>query len=355
VTDWNSPAPPLVDWNPFDELVENHRRFVLTTHINPDGDGLGSEAALGLYLQGLGKDVTILNDGELPFNFQFLGRSISYVTFEAERAREILSSAEVLVILDTLVLSRIGKVEPLVRGSNLKIAVIDHHLGNADFADVAVVEKEACSTGELVYDYIRRNPGAWTRPMAEGAYAALITDTGSFRFSNTDPAAHAMAGHLVSLGVEPEKIGVEVFRYRHPDRVRFMGNVLANMHLNRDGTVAWLEVTRDLMDRFQVNGQDTEGLVDFPRTVPGVEVVALFTETGNGRVKLSMRSGGLVDVQNLATRFGGGGHRVAAGAQLEGPLEEARDKVIGTLEEAVGAARDAAQTASSRKGENGSD
>jgi phosphoesterase RecJ-like protein len=332
---WASPAAPLVDWQPFDDLVARESRFVLTTHVNPDGDGLGSEVGLALYLHRRGKQVTIVNDGALPENYGFLGDAFPMQRYDEAAPHAALVEAGALVVLDTSSPSRLGRLARHLDRPGLSVAVIDHHLGGAPFAQVACISTEACATGELVYEYIRREPGAWTRQMAEALYTALVTDTGSFRHSNTDPAAHAMAAHLIALGVEPERLGQQIFQQRHPGRIRFTGRVLAELQLSDDGTLAWLEVTRARMQEYGVDGQDTEGLVDVPRTLPGVYAVAMFTESPNGRVKVSLRSTGELDVEEVARRFGGGGHRAAAGAHVGGPHESARAEVLTALTGAV--------------------
>lgn len=339
---WESPAPPLADWAPLDELVARHRRFVLTTHVNPDGDGLGSEVAMALYLRGCGKDVAVINEGAVPHNYAFLAESCPIASFAPEPATAAVADAEVLMVLDTSVPARLGGMARFLGRPGLAVVVLDHHLGEAGFAALAYVTPHACATGELVYDFVRRHPEAWTLPLAEALYTALVTDTGSFRFSNTDPAAHAMAAHLLELGVRPEPLVAVIYQHRHPDRLRFIGEVLRGLALAADGSVAWLTIERATMRRFAVDGADTEGLVDFPRTIPGVEAVALFTEAVDGGVKVSFRSAGTVDVDAVARGFGGGGHRAAAGATLPGPLPEARERVLARLGEAVARARAAA-------------
>lgn len=336
---WESPATPLADWSRLDALVERCQRFVLTTHVNPDGDGLGSEVALALYLESLGKQVVILNDGNLPPNYTYLARSHAIESFDEARAREIFAAAEVLIVLDTCARPRLGRVGSYLEQPGLHVVVIDHHLGEAKFATLSIVVPEACAAGELVYDFIRRRPESWTRPMAEALYTSLVTDTGSFRFANTDPPAHAMAAHLLELGVQPEPLLALIHQHRHADRLRFLGAVLTRLQVTPDGAIAWLEADRDTMTRFDVNGTDTEGLVDFPRAIPGVEAVALLTETEAGRIKLSLRSTGRVDVDSVARGFGGGGHRAAAGALLRGPLEAARERVLEALAGAVARVR----------------
>ncbi len=319
----------------FDRLVRDKSRFVLTTHVNPDGDGLGSEVALALWLQAQGRDVAILNDGPPPWNYDFLSRGVPIETFTKERAEELFARAEVLVVLDTQNKDRLGRVAPYSERPGLEVVVLDHHVGDAAFGTLNVVIPEKAATGELIYDLIKRDPKGLTKPIAEALYAALVTDTGSFRHSNTDPDVHAMAGDLLAHGVESAAVQARIHASRNLDRLRFLGKLLCDLQSTPDGTVAWFEVRRDVLARYGVEGSDTEGLVDFPRNVPGVEAVMLLTELDDGRVKSSLRSSGRVDVHAVATSFGGGGHRYAAGATLTGPLDAARDRVLARLAEAI--------------------
>ena len=319
----------------FDELVRAKQRFVLTTHVNPDGDGLGSEVALALWLRARGKDVVIFNDGRAPSNYDWLAERFPIEAYTPARAEEVFAGAEVLVVLDMQNRERLGRLAPSLEKTGLAVAILDHHVGTPAFGDVHVVVPEKAATGELVYDLIRREPGALTAPMAEALYTALVTDTGSFRHSNTDPDVHTMAAELLSLGIESALIQSRIHQHRHVGRLRFLGHLLQELRTSEDGRIAWFEVTPDLFARYDVDGSDTEGLVDFPRTVPGVDAVLLLTDLGDGRVKASLRSSGRVDVNEVARRFQGGGHRFAAGATLEGPLAEARAKILDALAAAV--------------------
>jgi phosphoesterase RecJ-like protein len=318
-----------------DALLAQKQRFVLTTHVNPDGDGLGSEVALALWLRARGKDAAILNDGPPPWNYDFLSRTVPIETFTTERAEELFAKAEVLVVLDTQNKDRLGRVAPYADRAGLAVVVLDHHVGDAAFGTLNVVQPEKAATGELVYDLIRRDPNGLTTPIAEALYAALVTDTGSFRHSNTDPDVHAMAGDLLAHGVESAVIQARINASRNVERLRFVGRLLCDLQTTPDGTVAWFEVRREMFARYGVEASDSEGLVDFPRSVPGVEAVLLLTELEDGRVKASLRSSGKVDVHAVATALGGGGHRYAAGVTVAGPLEAARDQVLGRLKDAV--------------------
>ncbi|MGH7725190.1 MAG: DHH family phosphoesterase [Candidatus Eiseniibacteriota bacterium] len=322
-------------WQELDALVAARQRFVLTTHVNPDGDGLGSEVALGLYLKKLRKDVTILNDGRFPSNFEYLNLHFPIETFTPERAEEVFGSAEVLVVLDMQNKERLGRLGPYAERKGLQVVILDHHVGDAAFGNLNIVVPEKAATGELLYDYLKRDPARLDRPIAEALYTALVTDTGSFRHSNTDADVHAMAGHLLELGVESAVVQAWINQHRHVDRLRFIGHMLMNLKSTPDGTVAWFEVGPELFARYGVESSDTEGLVDFPRTVPGVEAVMLLTELSDGHVKVSMRSSGRVDVNRIAQARGGGGHRFAAGVTLAGTLPEVREKLLADFAEAI--------------------
>jgi len=321
----------------FEELVRTRQRFVLSTHVNPDGDGLGSEVGLGLYLEARGKDVVVLNDGPPPFNFDFLARLFPLEAYTPERAQAVFAAAEVWVVLDMQNQDRLGRLQPFVGQAGLTTVVLDHHVGDAAFGDLNIVVPEKAATGELVYDYLKHDLERFDVRMAEALYTALVTDTGSFRHSNTDPDVHTMAAHLLTLGVESAAVQARIHQHRHMDRLRFLGHMLKELHVSEDGALAWFEVTPELFTRYNVDGSDTEGLVDFPRTVPGVEVVALYTDLGDGRTKVSMRSSGRVDVNAIARALGGGGHRFAAGVTLDAPLPAARATMVARLTQAVAA------------------
>lgn len=324
-------------WEAFDALVESKQRFVLSTHVNPDGDGLGSEVALALALKARGKDVVVFNDGRAPHNFAFLEKLFPLEAWSPERAEEVFARADVLVVLDMQNRERLGRIAPYVDKPGLVTAILDHHVGDPAFGQVHVVAPEKAATGELVYDFLKRDRAKLTPEIAQALYTALVTDTGSFRHSNTDPDVHAMAAHLLELGVESASVQAEINRHRHMGRLRFVGHLLQALRTSDDGTIAWFEVTPDLFARYDVDGSDTEGLVDFPRTVPGVEAVMMLTDLANGKVKVSLRSSGRVDVHRVAHALGGGGHRFAAGITLNGSLDEARRTMVDALGSAIAA------------------
>jgi bifunctional oligoribonuclease and PAP phosphatase NrnA len=322
----------------FHQFVARHRRFLLTTHINPDGDGLGSEAATALWLGSMGKDIRILNDSVMPPAFAFLARHATFEVYESEVAERRFSESDALVVLDTSNRQRIGRLAALLDRHVIPVAVVDHHVSHASgFGAVNVIEPEASATGEILYDLIREGGGSITPDIAEALYVALMTDTGSFRYSNTDTHAHHMAADLLTHGLDPQRLHSQVHSHASAERLRFFGEVLSALELAADGRLVVLEAAPEQFERHHLVGADTDGLVDLPRTIAGVEVVVLFSEVERGKVKVSLRSTGRVSIDQVCSRLGGGGHVHAAGVLLRGSRAEARQRVLPELERLIAA------------------
>jgi phosphoesterase RecJ-like protein len=322
----------------FHEFLGRHRKFLLTTHINPDGDGLGSEAALALWLHERGREVRILNDSVMPPAFVFLARHATFESFEPGIAEERLNWADALIVLDTSNKQRIGRMAPLLDQHAIPIAIVDHHVSHATgFGQVNVIEPEASATGEILYDLIREGGGTITPEIAEALYVAVMTDTGSFRYSNTDTHAHRMAADLLTHGLDPQRLHAQVHSHASAERLRFFGEVLSALELMQDGRLVVLDAAPEQFSRHGLSGADTDGLVDLPRTIAGVEVVVLFSEVEAGKVKVSLRSTGRVSIDQVATRLGGGGHIHAAGVLLRGSRADARARILPELAKLIAA------------------
>lgn len=320
------------------DFIDRHHRFLLTTHVNPDGDGLGSEVAVALWLRSKGKVVQVLNDSVVPTAFLFLTRHQTLESWDAEVAERRMAEADALIVLDTSNRQRMGRLAPLLDRHILPVGIVDHHASHTQgFGQVNVIEPEASSTGEIVYDLLREDGAALTPEIAEALYVALMTDTGSFRYSNTDSHAHRMAADLLAHGIDPGRIHGQVHAHASAGRLRFFGEVLSAMEVIEDGRVVVMEAAPEQFQRHGLVGSDTEGLVDMPRTIAGVDVVALFSEVEPGKVKVSLRSTGRVDIDAICTALGGGGHRHAAGVLLRGTRAQARDRVLPALARVVGA------------------
>jgi phosphoesterase RecJ-like protein len=340
-----TPASP--ERQAFHDFVARHQRFLLTTHINPDGDGLGSELALALWLRARGKQVRILNDSPVPAAFTFLTRHHPVELFEPALAERCFDEADALVVLDTGNRQRTGRLAPLFDRHLIPVAVVDHHVTHTQgFGQVNVIEPEASSTGEILYDLIREAGTELDPDVAEALYVALMTDTGSFRYSNTDSPAHRMAADLLTHGLDPQRLHAQVHSHASAARLRFFGEVLSALELLEDGRVVVLVATPEQFQRHGLVGADTDGLVDLPRTIAGVEAVVLFSEVEPGKVKVSMRSTGRITVDQVASRLGGGGHPHAAGVLLRGRIAEVRERILPELRRRVAELPPVAETRS---------
>ena len=299
-------------------ILKRLNNFVLTTHVNPDGDGLGSELALALALRQLGKSATIINHSETPENYRWLDPGGEIVRFSPGRDRTAIERAEAIIILDTNQPDRLRSLEPFVRNSKAPRIVIDHHLDADPFAEHYAIDQEATSTGEIVYRLITALGGvAISKEIARALYAAIMTDTGSFRFPRTDPEIHNIAAELIARGADPVEIYVNVYESWTAGRLRLLGAVLSSMKTACDGRLAYLVCTQEMFRATGTTEVETDNFTTYPMSVKGVRIGILFNELEDG-VKISFRSKGRIPVNELAKEFGGNGHLNAAGARLFG-------------------------------------
>jgi len=313
-------------------FLGRHQRFLLTTHVNPDGDAIGSEVAFARWLRAAGKTVRILNDSPTPRAFEWLAEEGPVELYSESLAETRFAEADALVVIDTGNQQRIGRLaEPLARHA-IAVAVVDHHVTHDGFGQVNVIEPAAAAAAVLVYELIREAGVAIDEVSAMALYVGLATDTGNFRYSNTDARALRMAADLVELGVDASEVTSRVHQSAPPGRLRFFGEALAALEMRHGGQLVVLEATPEQFQRHGLSGADTEGLVDLPRAIEGVEAVALFSEVEPGRVKVSLRSTGRVNIDGVCARLGGGGHPHAAGVMLRGTREQARARVLPDLE-----------------------
>jgi phosphoesterase RecJ-like protein len=301
------------------------RRVALTTHVNADGDGVGSEVALWHLLTARGLRATIANPTPIPERFHFL--LPEGADHSARAAREI-EAADVVVVLDISDLSRLGDLARAITQSHA-IACIDHHVSQGSLPEgPRLVAPEAAATAELVFDMANALRWPLTADAARALYVGILTDTGGFRFANTTPRALRVAGALLERGVDPESIYASVYASAPEGRIRLTAEVLATLVVELEHGLAWVTVPPDALQRHRVTADDLDGIVEYPRSIAGVRLALLFRQLANGKVKVSFRSVGDVDVAELAQRFGGGGHRKAAGASLEGTMADAQAEVL---------------------------
>ncbi|MEO7083821.1 MAG: bifunctional oligoribonuclease/PAP phosphatase NrnA [Gemmatimonadaceae bacterium] len=303
------------------------KRVALSTHINADGDGCGSEAALARLLAQRGMDVRIVNPTPWPELFQFLlGDDVKDYS---DRGAAGFKDIDLLIVLDISEVSRLGNLADAVRALTVPKLVIDHHIAsNEPPGEYILTDTKACATGELIYDVASGLGLEITPQIARAIYTAILTDTGSFRFSNTSPRCHAIAGDMLASGADPEELYVRIYASAPAGRVRLLAEVLQTLGVDELHGLAWLSMSSGALQKYGVRQEDLDGIVEQARSIQGTRMAIFFRDLGHGRVKASFRSTGAVDVNAFARQFGGGGHAKAAGAMIAGPLVETRDRVL---------------------------
>ena len=309
-------------------LVEEGRRFLLTCHLRPDGDALGSMLGLAAVLRALGKEVVMFNVDPVPEYLRFLPRAV-----EVLRAAPLGEPFDATFVTDTASRALLPAELPPAEVTGPWV-VVDHHAAHDGFGDVVVRETDAVATGEVVLRLmadlgVERVPPDAAVPL----YTAIVTDTGGFRYQGTTPTTMRLAADLMEAGADPWTVAYNVFEGWAPARMKLLGAVLETLDTSHAGRVAVLTVTRATMARTGADDDMVEGLVNYARMLAGVEVAALvwewrLTEDGVASTKVSLRSRGNVDVSRVAVALGGGGHRSAAGATVRGALEDVRARVV---------------------------
>ncbi len=304
------------------------KKVILTTHVNADGDGAGCEAALLSFLADSGAEAWIVNPTSFPRRFRFIvDDEMKILEAASAEARDRCREADLCVIADTAEKSRIGRVSSLV--NHLPTLVIDHHpVGNDVFDGLLLQDDTAAAAGELVFDLFWSQGGPWRRSVVDALYVAIMTDTGSFRFSNVTAGVHSIVAELISRGASPDGIYREVYGQMPLRRIRLLQEVLPTLDVSQNERVAWISVPAKVFGDLGCNSDDLEGMIDYPRELSGVEVGLLFRELEDAQVKVSFRSNGVVDVNALARSFGGGGHLRASGALVNGSLDDVRERVV---------------------------
>ena len=310
------------------ELRDN-KRFLLTTHVNPDGDAIGSLGALALVLEGLGKQVTAYCQDEIPGFLRFLPYSERIV-------REIPgpSRFDLAVVLDCGELDRIGSAAGVLHQVE-RIIHIDHHASSDDFGQLNLVRPQCSSTAEILYEIFQAIPASLSLEAAENIYTAILTDTGSFRFANTTARALFIAAEMVALGVVPDKIASEVYDSMSPERLHLLALSLNTINLRANGRLASMLVSRRMLEETKTTVMDTDGFVNYPRGISTVEMAIFFREMDSGKVNVSLRSRGRLNVAEFARNHQGGGHHNAAAFRAEGSLTEVVEKVLAAAEKFI--------------------
>jgi phosphoesterase RecJ-like protein len=321
-----------VDWSPLVSFLRTHERPLLMTHIRPDADGLGAQLALHETLSALGKKPRIAIASKLPPRYAFLDPDRKLI--EDFKPAKFADRDSVLV-LDTGTWNQLGEFGEWLKTTNLPRAVVDHHRTQDDLGGLQFVDVAAESTGRLAREIIAALGVKLTPSLANNLFMAVATDTGWFRHPNATPPTFTLAAELVEAGASPTALYEELYESAPLARLRLVGVALERLQVRAGGKIAYTEIyLSDYVATGAVPG-DTEDLINHPRSVEGVEVALLFIEQPGGGTKVSFRARA-TDVSKLAERFGGGGHKLAAGARTNDPLPATRDLVLKAVEESLG-------------------
>ncbi|HTS19468.1 MAG TPA: bifunctional oligoribonuclease/PAP phosphatase NrnA [Verrucomicrobiae bacterium] len=316
------------------ELIRSQNTFLVLTHYRPDGDAVGSQLALVLMLQGLGKTVEAWNDDDVPSKFRFLPGSGQIIRPPTEP-----KDFDVVIAIDTSTWQRVGTASQRI-GKRKHFVNIDHHVSNEKFAELNWIVPEAPASGQIAFDLIKRGGFALTRDIATCLFAAISTDTGSFSYGSTTAESLRVAAELVDTGINVGEICRQVYESYPYARLMLLQKALAQLQLADGKRIAYTWVTVEMFEESGAKREDTEGLIDYARAIEGVVVALLFEELAEaGKFRVSLRSKNpKVDVNSVARRFGGGGHREAAGARFTGESHEIERKVLAAVSEALAAA-----------------
>ncbi len=318
-----------INWPRFVEIVQQHQRFLLISHIRPDCDALGSELGMAGVLESLGKQVIIVNGHATPANLQFIDPQKKIKQLGVDVQPEELANVEVLMILDTSAWQQLGEMSPVIKDSRAVKIVIDHHVSEDDLGAELFKNTTAEATGRLVFEAAEQLGVKITPEIATPLFAAVATDTGWYHFNSTTAGTYALASKLVEAGANPTKIYHDLYEQDTLARLQLRGRILARTQTDVDGRLAYTAVLRKDFEETGALPTDTEDVVNMTMAVKGNEVAVILVEQAQGGFKISFRSRTpAVDCSQLAGQFGGGGHKAAAGAFIAGTFTDAQTKVL---------------------------
>ena len=325
-----------LDWSPLVDLIRKHDDFLLMTHVRPDADGLGSQMALADALGHIGKKARVVIASKLPPRYEFLDpQRRTIVNFEPPG--DGFRACQAIFVMDTGTWNQLGDFGPYMKAAKVPKAVIDHHRTQDDLGATPFVDVTAEATGRMAYELIRALGAPISPVAANHLFMALALDTGWFRHPNTTAETFKLAEELVRLGANPPPLFEQLFECSPVERVRLVGVALGRLRTRSRGLVAFTEVfLKDYADTGAVPG-DTEDLINYPRSIDGVEVALLFIEQPGGGTKISFRARSRIDVSKIAERFDGGGHKLASGARSDLDLPTVREQVLRAVDEALAA------------------
>lgn len=317
------------NFNEITKLLEKNNSFLITSHKNIDGDAIGSELALYFILKKLNKKPIILNQDRLPRIYNFLPDSDKVHCLEDNYIN--IKNIDVGIIVDCSNFERIEETYKIFK--NIKnIINIDHHNSNKKFGDLNYIDSSASSVGEIIYDLIKFiNLDLLDEKISTCLYTAIITDTGSFRYSNVSSKTFSVVSDLASQGIKPNLIADNIYNRNTYSGLKLLGKALLTLEVDESNYASWLTITRDMLNNTEANDEEVEGIIDIARTLENTEVSILFRETKDNKIKVSFRSKGDFNVNEFAGKFNGGGHPNSSGCVCSGKIAEVKEKILSEL------------------------
>lgn len=312
------------------EAIKKYDNYIITSHINAEGDALGSELAVFYLVKQLGKNAVVVNNNNIPDRYKFIPGWKKVLTVDGK----IPKNYENVIVVDCPTIERAGRIAPIISNAKVKINV-DHHVSNEKFADFNWVCPEASSCGEMVFALYRNMALNINEEIATMLYVAILTDTGSFRYDATTTETHRIAGELIKLGVHPSKIAEKVYETKSLGDIELLAKALSTITLTSNGRIAYMCVTKKMLDETHTAPDRTDGFVNFARSIKGSEIALFFRQDtkDSGTIHVGFRSKGRVNVNVLAGKFGGGGHPKASGCLMKGGMDNVIKEVIKAAEE----------------------
>jgi phosphoesterase RecJ-like protein len=309
------------------EVLEEKKRFLITTHVDPDGDAIGSVFAMYFFLKKMGKSPKVYLKDAIPYRYAFLPRP-------EEIENGLGMEYEGILVLDCGDLRRVGEGYEILQGHDL-IVNIDHHETNEMFGKINYVSYGASSTAEILYDIFKSFENGFTYEVAINLYTGILTDTGSFRFENTNERAFKICAEMLSYGVSPRFVAEMVYENHPKERFFLLSEVLKTLEIEEGGKLGIASVTTEMLKKTRSTYEHSDGFVEYLKELKGVKVVVLLRELESGRCKVSMRSKNDIDVGRVCQRFGGGGHKNAAGCIVNGKLEDVKELIKRAVSEVL--------------------
>jgi nanoRNase/pAp phosphatase (c-di-AMP/oligoRNAs hydrolase) len=322
-------------WEELNKIIQDGKRFVVASHRNTDGDAVGSLMAFHEYLTRLGKQTLVLNPDPVPTPYHFLDPDDVIQVYDAEKHRDAVLASDTWLCLDLNAPKRMTALGDLVPQFEGTLVCIDHHLAAEPFAHLMLTDEQSSSTGFMIGQFLEWTGVEWTESLATAIYAAMASDTGNFRFTNTDGVTLRMAAGMVERGAKPADVYRQLYEGWSWGRMRLFRRVLRKIEFHADGRLAMMSASREDLAATGCVPVDLEDFVNYGRMIRGVDVSALVCELAERECKASIRSAGRVDVAEVAQALGGGGHRNAAGVRFDLPLGEGKERLRHALEQAI--------------------